>query len=233
MSNTQTHENARARSIILGTLIAMLLLSILSSQVAQSGHADAPIAATADEVQPLTTGEAAPTFAIRSVDGETVSFDPRDLDRPVVIVTFRGGWCPYCNIHLSELRHVMPEINELGVDVMFLSGDRPDQLYASLSGETQEDIAGLDYTIYSDADANAAIALGIAFRASDRTLQWRKNKGQDVSGSSMSKHGVLPVPAVFAIGTDGVIAFAHANADYKVRVPADELLAVAREIATP
>ena len=47
----------------------------------------------------------------------------------------------------------------------------------------------------------------------------------------MSLHKVLPVPAVFAIGTDGRIAFAHANADYKVRLPADELLDVARRIS--
>jgi peroxiredoxin len=47
----------------------------------------------------------------------------------------------------------------------------------------------------------------------------------------MLKHGVLPVPAVFAIDRDGVINFAYTNADYKVRLPADELLAAAREIA--
>ena len=46
----------------------------------------------------------------------------------------------------------------------------------------------------------------------------------------MSRHGVLPVPSVFAIDRGGVIAFAYSNPDYKIRVPADELLSVAREI---
>jgi len=41
----------------------------------------------------------------------------------------------------------------------------------------------------------------------------------------------LPVPAVFAIDRQGEIQFAHTNADYKVRLPADELLAAAHEIA--
>jgi len=117
------------------------------------------------------------------------------------------------------------------VDILFLSGDRPEQLYRSLEADTQEDIAGRDYTILSDADANAAIALGIAFRASDATINRRHEKGQDIEGSSMSLHKVLPVPAVFAIGTDGKIAFAYANADYKVRLSADELLDVAIQIA--
>jgi peroxiredoxin len=74
------------------------------------------------------------------------------------------------------------------------------------------------------------VALGVAFKASQRTIDRRNDKGQDIEDSSMLRHGVLPVPAVFAIGQDGIIAFAYANPDYKVRLPADELLAVVREI---
>lgn len=233
MSRIQTINFARPRSLVLILLWGMLLLSVGFSMASKYGHADTPIAATAAETKPLQAGERAPSFVVRAVDGERVEFDPDNLQRPVVVITFRGGWCPFCNMHLSELRHVIPEISEAGVDVMFLSGDRPDQLYKSLSDDTQEDIAGLGYTIYSDADASAAIAFGIAFRTADSTIDRRKEKGQDIDGSSMTNHGVLPVPAVFAIRSDGEIAFAYANPDYKVRVPADELLVIAREIATP
>lgn len=233
MPQSQLNTVLRSRSLILCALMGMLLLSLLASLSARFGHADAPIAESAAETKPLVAGDAAPVFVVRSVDGENFNFDPRRLERPAVIISFRGGWCPYCNMHLSELRNVVPQITELGVDVLFLSGDRPDQLYSSLADETQDNIAGLNYALYSDADANAAIALGIAFRASDRTVNRRLEKGQDIDGSSMSRHGVLPVPAVFVIDTDGIISFAYANPDYKVRVPADELLAIAREIAAP
>lgn len=212
-------------------LAVMLLYALGTSLAVNAGHADTPIAATAAETQPLQAGQRAPTFQVRTVSGDALRFDPATLDRPVVLVTFRGGWCPYCNLHLSELRHVIPEIRALGVDVLFLSGDRPEQLYRSLEADTQADIAGRDYTILSDADANAAIALGIAFRASDATIDRRHEKGEDIAGSSMSLHRVLPVPAVFAIGTDGKIAFAYANPDYKVRLPADRLLDVATGLA--
>jgi hypothetical protein len=40
----------------------------------------------------------------------------------------------------------------------------------------------------------------------------------------------VPVPSVFAIGRDGVIAFAYTNPDYEVRLPADELLAESTEL---
>ncbi len=228
---TQTDIRVNPRSMLLGTLWAMMLLSLVYSLSIQYGHADAPIAATPAQISPLAAGDSAPRFVVKTVDGENFVFEPRELDRPAIIITFRGGWCPYCNMHLSELRHVIPEIREMGVDVLFLSGDRPELLFESLKAETQQDIAGLDYAIYSDADAYAAVALGIAFRASDRTISGRKKKGQDIEGSSMLNHGVLPVPAVFAIDSDGTITFAYANPDYRIRVPADELLDVAKVIA--
>ena len=222
----------KLRPLILSAISTMLLLSLISSVSIRFGHADVPIAATAEQIKPLTKGDSAPRFVVQTVAGENFDFDPRKLDRPAVIVAFRGGWCPFCNMHLSELRHVIPEISEMGIDVLFLSGDRPELLYKSLKDETQVDIAGRDYVIYSDANVNAASALGIAFRASDRTINRRHEKGDDIEGSSMAAHGVLPVPAVFAVDGDGVIAFAYANPNYKIRVPAAELLDVAKTLAS-
>ena len=179
----------------------------------------------------MQAGDPAPRFIVETVDSEAFDFNPDNLKKPVLVLTFRGGWCPYCNMYLSEMRHVIPEIRDMGIDVLFLSGDRPELLYESLETQAQEDIAGLDYTILSDADAQAAIAFGIAFRASDRATDYVKNKGDGYTASSMERHGILPVPAVFAIGKDGLIAYTFVNADYKVRLPADELLSAARMIA--
>ena len=120
----------------------------------------------------------------------------------------------------------------MGIDVLFLSGDRSELLISSLERETQDRIDGLGYTILSDANAQAAIALGIAFKASDRTLKGRHERGDDIEDSSMARHGVLPVPAVFVVDREGMITFAYANPDYKIRLSPDELLAAASAIAT-
>ncbi len=89
--------------------------------------------------------------------------------------------------------------------------------------ETQEDIAGLDYEILSDADIKAAIALGTAFRASEKTIARRHDKGQDIEGSSMEQFGALAVPAVFIVDRSGEITFSYANPDYEIRLSAEEL----------
>ena len=219
------------RAFLPVTLVMLLGFSVVSSLTARMGHADVPIAESADQVKPLGSGDAAPRFLVRAVDSSPYEFNPQQLERPTVLLAFRGGWCPFCNTYLSEMRHVIPSIRELGVDVLFLSGDRPSQLFDSLSMQTQEDIAGLDYTLLSDADAQAAVSLGIAFRASEATISRRHEKGDDIAGSAMMNHGVLPVPSVFAVDRNGIIRFAFTNADYKIRLPADELLAAAEAIA--
>lgn len=218
------------RSAILAALSASMLLSLLSSLSVRYGHADVPVAETAEQIQPLEVGRSAPRFTVETVDNNTFDFDPRGLDRPALVIMIRGGWCMYCNAHLSELRHVVPEIAASGVDVLFLSGDRPELLYRSLERETQDTIEGLDYRIFSDAGANAAIAFGIAFRVPNTVLESRHAKGDDIAESSMARHGILPVPSVFAIDRDGIIVFAHSEPNYKVRLPADELLEVAHAI---
>lgn len=209
-------------------LTSCIAVGLMTGLAMQQIHAGEGIAESADQVNPMRTGQRAPAFVVRDADNAEFHFDPDKLERPAVLITFRGGWCPFCNLHLSELRNVVPEISAMGVDVLFLSGDRPEMLYASLAADTREEIADLDYRIYSDADAQAAIALGIAFKASERTISGRLQKGQDIAESSMLTHGTLPVPAVYAVDQSGVIRFDFVEADFKVRLPADELLAVAR-----
>lgn len=217
-----------SRRIVVATATISALMCALALQPA---HAAGTIAKSAELTEPLQVGDAAPGFTVRTVDGEDFVFDPQSLEQPTLLITFRGGWCPWCNLHLSELKDVVPQIADLGVDVLFLSGDRADVLYESLKMETQEAIAGLDYRILSDADANMAIAYGVAFEEAVSSIERRVARGDDLEGSSMLKHGTLPVPAIFAIDTGGIISYVHVNPDFRVRLPAGELLDVARELA--
>lgn len=211
-------------ALLINTFIASHPIRVLAAELAA-------IAASANEVKPLQTGELAPRFTVRTVDDEPFVFDPENLDAPAILITFRGGWCPYCNMHLSELRNVVPELRDKGIDVYFISGDRPELLYASLKRETQDEIDGLGYTILSDANIEAARALGIAFKAAESTIAGREAKGQDIDGSSMKNHGVLSVPAVYVIDATGMVTYSFVEPDYKIRLPAEDLLKAASKVA--
>jgi peroxiredoxin len=220
------------QKFVYSLFITLLVTALACTQAMTVSAADMDgIAASPAEINPVKAGEMAPAFTVRTVDDEAFVFDPAGLERPAVLITFRGGWCPYCNMHLSELRHVVPALKSKGVDVLFLSGDRPELLYSSLKRETQDDIDGLGYTILSDADMEAARALGIAFRVSSSTLDYMEERGRDIEASSMDKFEALPVPAVYVIDSDGKVTFSFVEPDYKVRLPADDVLAAATAVA--
>ena len=125
------------RSILNVSLVALFCSSAICSIAIQSGHADVPIAESADTIEPLGVGDNAPRFIVETANGEAFDFDPSKLDRPVVLLAFRGGWCPFCNMYLSDMRHAIPEIRDMGIDVLFLSGDRAELLFESLSLESR------------------------------------------------------------------------------------------------
>ena len=220
-----------ARNVIALAFVGLLVGTLVFSHANRTVEDDyAALPATAEETTPLKSGDRAPTFTVSTVENQPFVFDPDKLERPTILISFRGGWCPYCNIHLSELRTVMPALKESGFDILFLSNDRPELLYSSLQRETQEDIDGLDYVILSDAEINAAMALGTAFRIDERLTDYLDKKGRDYQGSSIGKHNALAVPAVYVIDTSGNIVFDFVNDDYKIRLSADDLLAAANEI---
>ncbi len=221
-----------ARALVYAGFVALLVTTFALSHSVRSAAADyAALPASASDVTPKATGDAAPAFTVRTVDDEPYRFDPHALERPAILISFRGGWCPYCNLHLSELRNVIPQLSDMGYDVLFLSGDRPEQLYEGLEADTQQDIAGRNYVILSDADMQAARALGIAFRIDAGLHDYLERKDRDYEGSSIGKHNALAVPAVYVIDVDGRIVFDFVNANYKIRLPADELLTAARRVA--
>lgn len=186
--------------------------------------AGAEIYAEPEQVRPLLPGMAAPSFRVTGVDAVTKEVEPGQIEKPMVLTFYRGGWCPYCNMHLAELRKAETELQELGFDVWFISPDRP-QLLAE--GDDSE----YGYRLLSDPGMNAAEGFGIAFRVDEETHQRYIGFGMDLNDRSGDDHRALPAPATFIIGTDGIIQFSYVNPDYTVRLAPEVLLAAARAYA--
>lgn len=205
--------------------VQSLLLSLLLGMSANSVFAQfqrTDIHDEANQVQPLLPGMQAAGFDVMDVQGMPVHFDPEKMSKPLVLTFFRGGWCPYCNLHLAELRKAEAELKNMGFDIWFVSIDQPEVLYESLQ---QPDIA---YTILSDSKLSATRAFGLAFRMSDEMVERYLEWDIDLEAASGETHHVLPAPATFIIGQDGIIQFEYTNPQYKVRLHPDLLLAAAR-----
>ncbi len=202
----------------LPALSLLILAAMLLATAAVAGDAvpDDPT-----KVHPLLPGMKAPAFTVRRPDGSAFQFTPDTLEKPAVVIFYRGGWCPVCNTYLAEMRHAVPQLIGMGYDVLFLSADQPQALVESLKEK-------VDYTLLSDNQLQTAKAFGVAFRVTDQVLAQYPQYEQVLETASGETHHQLPVPAVFLIGTDGVIRFMYVNPDYNVRLPPDLLLAAAR-----
>ena len=179
------------------------------------------------QVHPMTAGVVAPAFVVRNADGSDHRFDPQKLTKPAILIFYRGGWCPYCNAHMGALKAAEPKLLAMGYEIFFLSTDRPQILYSSLK---EPDI---HYTLLSDSRMNAAHAFGLAYRLDDATYEKYKSFGLDLEATTGETHHELPVPAVYIIDRQGQIRFAYTNADYKVRLGTEPLLAAARKAHSP
>ena len=176
----------------------------------------------ANSVQPLKVGEIPVIFTVRKADGAEVRVKPNELTKPIVLSFFRGGWCPYCNRHLAEMRKAEASLKEMGFDVWFMSIDKPELLYESLKEPN------IGYTLFSDAELEATKAFGIGFVVDDATNEKYLGYGINLTEASGLDHHVLPAPSTFILGEGGRVHFQYTNPDYTVRLDPELLLAAAQ-----
>ena len=204
----------------LSRLINLSLVACVFMATA-TAHAADTAARRAEDVRPVQQGEVAPDFEVRTAEGEVFTFDADQQDGKTMLIFYRGGWCPYCNRHLQALQDVVPKLREAGINVLFLSADRPEILYESL------DEPDIQYTLLSDAAMTASRAYGLAFVVDDATVARYREYGIDLEAASGYDHHQLPVPAVYVLGSDGTVEFVFTDADYKNRLQPEQVLAAA------
>jgi len=188
--------------------------------------ATADIPTDPTQVQPLPVGARAPAFSARTEDAAVRTFSPDGYRKPTIVIFYRGGWCPYCNTQLNDLRHVEPRLRERGFEIVFLSTDRPAILYSSLKA------ADIHYTLLSDSRLEAAKAFHIAYHVDEQTLAQQRKYGVDLDATTGEPLHELPVPSVFIIDTSGTIRYVYSNPDFRVRLGAEELWAAAAPYAS-
>jgi peroxiredoxin len=215
----------KAFFIIPAVILFCLVLSIHANDHKVQIKTDSVIYETpsaAQDIRPLLIGSAIPALSLETVEGKVYDFNQEMKKQPSILIFYRGGWCPYCNTQLSELRKIEPKLLQLGYRILAISPDSPKKLAETLGKHKTT------YTLLSDSKMKAAKTFGIAFQVDDKTLEKYKGYGIDLEDASGEKHHQLPVPSVFIIGKDGIMKFSYVNPDYKIRIDPDVLVAAAK-----
>lgn len=171
------------------------------------------------DISPLLIGEKIPSISLLDVNGKNVDLQALASRKQSILVFYRGGWCPYCNLHLAELQTIEPDILAAGYQIIAISPDSPESLSASVEKNK------LNYILLSDNDAELIKAFGLAFKAPERYVELL-NK----SSGGKNKGVLLPVPAVFILNKQGDILFEYINPDYKKRLKGSLLMAALKEL---
>ena len=168
----------------------------------------------------VKAGDKAPEFVLNDPGGKPVS--SRDLlsKGPLVVSFYRGVWCPYCNLDLQALEEVRPEIAARGASLVAISPQT-----APNSRKSQRDNS-LNFPILSDVRSEVANGFGIRFALPDYLIETYKGFKNDLPSFNDDPAWVLPMPARFIVGTDGIVAYSEINPDYTRRPDPSELIPV-------
>lgn len=165
-------------------------------------------------------GDVAPVFTLKDPEGNPVSSRELLSRGPLVVSFYRGVWCPYCNLELQALQASLADITTRGASLVAISP----QIRAN-SSKSQRDNK-LAFPILSDVKSEIANAFGIRFALPDYLVEVYKTFGNNLPVVNDDPAWVLPMPARYVIGTDGVIAYSEVNPDYTQRPDPSELLPV-------
>lgn len=183
-----------------------------AEKAAIMAQADAELAATHIEQSALKRGDKAPNFTLPDATGKSVSLSETLKNGPTIVVFYRGGWCPYCNIELRAYQRLLPEIQKAGGQLIAISPQSPDN---SLGTAEKNALA---YPVLSDTKTDVAKAFGILFTLPDYLQRLYAELGNDLPVINSAGSWTLPVPATFVIDTDGTILAHHVDTDYRARM---------------
>ncbi|WP_010521925.1 peroxiredoxin-like family protein [Aquimarina agarivorans] len=141
------------------------------------------------------------------------------LDKgPLVISFYRGGWCPYCNIELNALQQALPEIKELGAQLIAITPETPDN---SLTTAEKNNIS---FPVLSDINNTYAKELGLVFQMPKDLQEVYHQFGIDVSKHNENEDYELPLPATYVVDKSGKIVLSFLQEDYVERLDPNQVI---------
>lgn len=214
--------------ILKSTLLASLF--IIFTNIPAFAATNTPpikaIAETAEEVSPLLNGQHIPAkIQVTTSDGHKLPLGEVLNNKKTVLFFYRGGWCPFCNTQMGQLKKIESQLANLGFQLIGISTDNVSDLQKSI-GEHK-----LNYQLLADFNSTISQAFGLAFfssqKVTDRYLANMDLKNPLQKNKNGKERLVLPAPAIYVIDSKGLVQFNYVNPNYKVRLHESLLLKAA------
>ncbi|HEX2608984.1 MAG TPA: peroxiredoxin-like family protein [Flavisolibacter sp.] len=171
-----------------------------------------------DKPEGLFINSKAPEFKVKDQSGKEVSLKEMRKKGPVVILFYRGNWCPYCNKELKRFQDSLQYITAKGAQVVAITPEAQEGIDSTIAK------TGASFPILYDEEAKIAKSYSVAFQPEEKVVGRYKSFGTDLMKINNQKVVTLPVPAVYVVNKEGSITFRYFDADYRKRVSVRDVL---------
>lgn len=168
----------------------------------------------------LPVGSPAPSFELEDQNGSTVSSHELLQSGRLIVIFFRGRWCPFCLAQLQAMSLVLPQIKHSGASLAAISPQKVSQ--SSFMAEQHK----LAFPLLSDAGNPVARKFGLIYRVPEDQQDVYRRAFVNVPFVNGDNSWELPIPATFIVERDGSVLYTSADPDYTRRPEPAELLEV-------
>jgi peroxiredoxin len=166
----------------------------------------------------MREGMAFPDFMLPNAASRLVTLDERLTQGPVVLGFFRGAWCPFCTLILEALADAMPQIKAKGATLLALTPDTG-ALPAALQAKHEN-----RFEVLCDVDFGVGLQAGVVYKIPPLYRAGLVSAKLDMGLRHGNAAWCLPVPAIFVIRPDGIIAWRFVDVDFTKWPEPDEII---------
>ena len=166
----------------------------------------------------LKVNDKAPEFTGKDQNGKSVSLNNELKTNEIVLIFYRGQWCPYCNKELKSIEDSLSLISSRGATVLAITPEKPENVAKTI------DKTKAAYSIISDDSLKIMKAYNVAYSIDTGMVAKYKSYGIDFLYANGSNGANLPVPALYIINKNGNIIYRYFDVDYRNRACVKDII---------
>ncbi len=198
----------------------VLFFAIISSTLFSPMNISAQeVFKTVDEPKGLPVGAIVSDFEAIDQNGKLFNLHEELMQGPMVLIFYRGQWCPVCNRYLSNLQDSLQFIYDKGARVIAVSPEKPEYL------KMTEKKTKAEFTLLYDESYKIAKEFDVLFLPEKETRDKYNTKlDAHLQDSHSDSSEQLPIPATYIIDKNSKIIWRQFNPNYKIRSTVHDIL---------
>ncbi len=166
----------------------------------------------------LFIGSKAPDFKAMDQSGREVRLKDELKKGKVVLIFYRGQWCPYCSKFLAKLQDSIQQFTDKGATVIAVGPEKPENVQQTVEKTKAT------FPVLHDKDLKIMKAYDVEYEVPENTLLRYRNGNIDIEKNNGSNGKFLPIPAIYIIDKESTVTYRFFDADYRKRPAVKDLL---------